>query len=126
MKDFAQIIRLENGEQVVCMRDSDNDNGEHVAIVFKMKGCSVTAKIGVASDALADALFNTAHEWVPKQVASIIEQHGGICVEDEPVEEAPTEPIGDFHAHLDSCAQCHNHPFALCDKGQQLLLTVGS
>jgi hypothetical protein len=27
-----------------------------------------------------------------------------------------------FHAHLDECEQCRNHPFELCSKGAQLLV----
>lgn len=27
----------------------------------------------------------------------------------------------DFHKHLDRCAQCANHPFALCTEGARLL-----
>ncbi len=29
-----------------------------------------------------------------------------------------------FHAHLDACAQCENHPFALCEVGALLLRTA--
>lgn len=27
----------------------------------------------------------------------------------------------DFHAHLDGCEQCANHPFELCSEGARLL-----
>lgn len=27
----------------------------------------------------------------------------------------------DFHAHLDECQQCANHPFELCSEGARLL-----
>lgn len=27
----------------------------------------------------------------------------------------------DFHAHLDECRQCREHPFALCSTGRELL-----
>lgn len=29
--------------------------------------------------------------------------------------------IDKFHAHLDVCSQCCNHPFALCPTGARLL-----
>lgn len=29
--------------------------------------------------------------------------------------------IDKFHAHLDICSQCENHPFALCPIGAKLL-----
>ena len=29
-----------------------------------------------------------------------------------------------YHAHLDKCAQCRNHPFNLCPVGAKLLTTV--
>lgn len=32
-----------------------------------------------------------------------------------------TEQMERFHAHLDECDQCRNHPFALCAKGGPLL-----
>ena len=31
------------------------------------------------------------------------------------------ERIDKFHAHLDICAQCRNHPFGLCATGAKLL-----
>lgn len=31
----------------------------------------------------------------------------------------------DFHAHLDACAQCANHPFELCPEGAKLLELAG-
>jgi len=33
----------------------------------------------------------------------------------------------DFHAHLDECEQCREHPFALCPEGELILkkVTVG-
>lgn len=34
----------------------------------------------------------------------------------------PTEDsIAAFHAHLDACSQCRNHPFALCAEGARRL-----
>jgi len=30
-----------------------------------------------------------------------------------------------FHAHLDDCQQCANHPFALCSEGARLLELAG-
>lgn len=27
----------------------------------------------------------------------------------------------DFHAHLDKCKQCEEHPFNLCPEGQRLM-----
>lgn len=30
-----------------------------------------------------------------------------------------------FHAHLDTCAQCAEHPFALCQEGHALLMAWG-
>jgi len=35
--------------------------------------------------------------------------------------EEPMERIKKFHAHLDECAQCRNHPFGLCPTGARLL-----
>jgi hypothetical protein len=29
-----------------------------------------------------------------------------------------------FHAHLDVCAQCENHPFELCGTGARLLFEI--
>jgi hypothetical protein len=34
---------------------------------------------------------------------------------------APKVDPKDFHAHLDQCAQCRNHPMALCSVGANLL-----
>jgi len=31
----------------------------------------------------------------------------------------------EFHAHLDKCAQCANHPFELCAEGAKLLELAG-
>ncbi|GAJ05584.1 unnamed protein product, partial [marine sediment metagenome] len=31
------------------------------------------------------------------------------------------ERIDKFHAHLDICSQCRNHPFGLCPAGAKLL-----
>ena len=33
-------------------------------------------------------------------------------------------PIDKFHEHLDNCAQCRDHPFALCKTGAELLSKV--
>ncbi len=33
--------------------------------------------------------------------------------------------IDEFHAHLDECAQCRNHPFGLCATGAALLKKAG-
>jgi hypothetical protein len=30
-----------------------------------------------------------------------------------------------FHAHLDVCEQCEQHPFDLCPVGQKLLMDFG-
>ena len=30
--------------------------------------------------------------------------------------------IDKFHAHLDICIQCRNHPFDLCKEGTRLLM----
>ena len=30
-----------------------------------------------------------------------------------------------FHAHLDVCPQCEQHPFELCAVGHRLLMAVG-
>jgi hypothetical protein len=32
--------------------------------------------------------------------------------------------INAFHAHLDHCSQCMNHPFNLCSEGAKLLLAT--
>jgi hypothetical protein len=32
-----------------------------------------------------------------------------------------TRTRADFHAHLDGCEQCANHPFELCKVGAELL-----
>jgi hypothetical protein len=32
-----------------------------------------------------------------------------------------TDPIKNFHDHLDECPQCMNNPFDLCKKGSELL-----
>lgn len=29
-----------------------------------------------------------------------------------------------FHRHLDECQQCREHPFALCQAGERLLLSM--
>jgi len=36
-------------------------------------------------------------------------------------EKAVYQRIGKFHAHLDVCSQCENHPFSLCSVGARLL-----
>ncbi len=35
------------------------------------------------------------------------------------------EKIKKFHAHLDICEQCRNHPFGLCSEGALLLKDAG-
>lgn len=37
---------------------------------------------------------------------------------------AVTESMKKFHAHLDVCKQCRDHPFALCKVGEPLLLAT--
>jgi hypothetical protein len=32
-----------------------------------------------------------------------------------------SDPIDDFHTHLDVCTQCREHPFDLCPRGVPLL-----
>lgn len=42
---------------------------------------------------------------------------------------APDDPhpsSAAFHAHLDACAQCRDHPFSLCDVGRGLLVTAAA
>lgn len=34
---------------------------------------------------------------------------------------APMPDVQAFHAHLNECAQCRNHPMALCSRGAVLL-----
>ena len=34
------------------------------------------------------------------------------------------ESMEKFHAHLDMCKQCRDHPFGLCKVGESLLLTT--
>ena len=34
------------------------------------------------------------------------------------------DPIEKFHAHLDLCAQCREHPFDLCEAGGRLLVAT--
>lgn len=31
-----------------------------------------------------------------------------------------------FHAHLDKCAQCREHPFSLCKEGERLLMQAAT
>jgi hypothetical protein len=35
-----------------------------------------------------------------------------------------TESMDKFHAHLDECKQCREHPFGLCPSGSTLLLAT--
>jgi len=35
-----------------------------------------------------------------------------------------TDPKDAFHAHLDACSQCRDHPFALCLVGLRLLFAI--
>lgn len=35
------------------------------------------------------------------------------------------EPIEKFHAHLDLCEQCREHPLDLCEAGARLLTAAG-
>lgn len=35
--------------------------------------------------------------------------------------EASRQAREDFHAHLDECRRCANHPFDLCTEGARLL-----
>lgn len=35
------------------------------------------------------------------------------------------DPIEKFHAHLDLCEQCREHPFDLCEAGGRLLVAAG-
>lgn len=37
---------------------------------------------------------------------------------------APADRVDDFHAHLDVCPQCEQHPFDLCATGARLLLAT--
>ena len=32
-----------------------------------------------------------------------------------------SDPVQNFHKHLDVCSQCRNNPFALCSTGSELL-----
>lgn len=34
------------------------------------------------------------------------------------------ESMDKFHAHLDECEQCRDHPFGLCPSGSALLLAT--
>ena len=43
------------------------------------------------------------------------------CPELEAMEKDVSVGIDKFHAHLDVCNQCRNHPFDLCPTGAQLL-----
>jgi len=36
----------------------------------------------------------------------------------------PMSAADHFHAHLDECAQCERHPFALCAVGAELLVAT--
>lgn len=38
-----------------------------------------------------------------------------------PPDEEEVDRVKVFHAHLDVCSQCENHPFALCTIGAKLL-----
>lgn len=33
--------------------------------------------------------------------------------------------VQEFHAHLDACEQCREHPFNLCPEGEKLLHQAG-
>jgi hypothetical protein len=44
-----------------------------------------------------------------------------------PVSESKvTDEIDAFHAHLDVCRQCRDHPFQLCRTGAELLVKAGA
>lgn len=36
------------------------------------------------------------------------------------------QKIDKFHAHLDICSQCRNHPFDLCSIGARLLIDAAT
>lgn len=36
------------------------------------------------------------------------------------------DPAPEFHAHLDACRQCREHPFALCVEGQRIILEAAA
>lgn len=42
--------------------------------------------------------------------------------ESDAVPEQPKTVTDAFHAHLDRCEQCRNHPFGLCPEGRKLLM----
>lgn len=37
------------------------------------------------------------------------------------VPEDMTDPIAEFHEHLDKCEQCRNQPFNLCPEGSRVI-----
>lgn len=39
----------------------------------------------------------------------------------DPAWEFSTPDVDTFHAHLDECIQCRDHPFALCSMGYKLV-----
>lgn len=40
--------------------------------------------------------------------------------------EADDKIVNVFHSHLDECAQCREHPFALCDTGRKLIVEAAT
>lgn len=63
----------------------------------------------VACEGLRSGLVYREWKWVPKLTGK------------KGLEEAARL----FHKHLENCAQCRDHPFALCIHGQALLEGIG-
>lgn len=57
------------------------------------------------------------HEYDVNECGRCPKNKEARCV---PLEDA-TKRIKRFHAHLDVCTQCENHPFDLCPTGAKLL-----
>ena len=77
MTKFAKIIDTEQG-QIVVMRLSTNEEGEHISAYFALEGgtCNIKAHFGDESQD-ADEAFEGAEEWVVEQVKGLREQLKG-------------------------------------------------
>lgn len=84
MKDFAKIIRAKDGCQIVIMRESSNDDGEHVSVTCQIGGGTCTSKLTfdhTSNEAeRADKAFEEAERWAPQHVAEVTSSFGGMLV----------------------------------------------
>ena len=67
-----------------------------------------------------DTSIPSGQNATPQQYEQII-QHQLMSIDSASFKNHVNEVINDFHAHLDVCYQCRNHPMNLCPTGAVLL-----